>query len=59
MPECNGTLKNIFFPQIFLIFLLNSATCRTAKKFREMPDTARLSQADYPQYNIIAPNGKK
>lgn len=40
-----------------MVFLSSYATGRTAKDFREMPEAARLSQAEYPSYNILAPNG--
>lgn len=44
--------------QIICVVFVQYATCRTAKDFREIPETAgRLSQADYPSYNIIAPEG--
>lgn len=49
---------NNFPSQIIFTLLVSSATCRTAKKYREMVESARLSQADYPMYNLIAPNGK-
>lgn len=38
--------------------LCTYATARTAKQVREFPLQAlRLSQAEYPSYNIIAPDG--
>lgn len=40
------------------MFLVNYALCRTAKEFREFPQYARLSNAEYPSYNIVSPDGK-
>ncbi|CRL00059.1 CLUMA_CG013345, isoform A [Clunio marinus] len=42
---------------VFGLLLVNYATCRTSRSFRDFPETARLSQAQYPSYNIISPNG--
>ena len=40
-----------------MVFFTTYATCRTAKDFREMPEIARSTQAEYPSYNILAPYG--
>lgn len=58
MPEKETKLKANFLRQIFHLALISYATCRTAKQVREMPESAaRLSQAQYPAYNIREPNG--
>lgn len=39
------------------MFFVSYALCRTAKEFREFPQHARLSTAEYPSYNIVSPDG--
>ncbi|XP_070489813.1 homeobox protein 2-like [Chironomus tepperi] len=43
---------------VILVNFLSYATCRTARQFREIPEAAaRLSNAEFPYYNIMAPDG--
>lgn len=50
--------KNSF--QVILVNFLGYATCRTARQFREIPEAAaRLTHAEFPYYNIMAPDGKR
>ncbi|KAL7050657.1 hypothetical protein ACKWTF_004165 [Chironomus riparius] len=43
---------------VILVNFLSYATCRTARQFREIPEAAaRLTHAEYPYYNIMAPDG--
>jgi hypothetical protein len=47
-----------FLQIIFVAVSVNYATCRTAKDYREMPEAAaRQSQAQFPSYNLHAPDG--